>query len=982
MISKTCLLGSVAALALTMLPAEQANAQQADTPPATTAESADAKTSDGEIVVTGSRIARRDYVSASPVFTATDEQIARQSTITIDQYLKTLPQIGTSIGESGNNAGNFGNSSINLHNLGTTRTLVLIDGKRTVGADGQGQVDVSTFPLALIKSVEIITGGATAVYGTDAVAGVANFKLDSRLSGFKASALGGITSRGDGAQYYADAVYGFRPEGGNGGFVVYGSYTKRDEILNTARPNSARAITTTFDAAGNPVFGTRVLNTLIDGNYNPTLTNLPTQAALNTVFGSFGVAPGTVTPTSSFGFNNDDTLFSNAPLANYRNGGQVSNPYYFPLAQDALLVIPSERYSFGLLGDYEFSPHAEIYGRFSYAHADLTRQISAGNITGNVPLTNPFIPAALRTILASRPMPGAAVNVTRNLYELGVRQFLIDSDVLQGVLGVRGEIAGDWSYDIYGSRGQTKRVDTQRGGFRASRAAALIGAADGGRSVCAGGFDIFGVTPINSACIDSIRYNPRQSAETNQFVVEGTATGSLFALPAGNVKVAIGSSYREDRYRFIEDPLAATAGEFQGFAIGRNLNARIDVKEVFGEIAIPILKDSPFGHSLDVTAGYRYSDYSSVGGVSSYKAEGVYAPIEQIRFRGSYQRATRVPNFTELFLAPTTSNQALAEDPCTFNSSFRTGAIAGVNPASVRSLCIAQGIPATIIDSFNGVRTVSGISQGNLNLQPETADTYTGGIVVRPGGTSDWLRNLSLAIDYYQIDIDNAIFNTSVDPFLRRCYNLNGGNPTYDPTSRFCGVFSRNSSGNVANGVSTFQNIGGVRLAGVDAQIDWGIPLSVIGVNGADRRLDLQFVVSKLTRAQTQVLATDPFNNLLGTISNVPQEVFPEWRFNASGQLTLGMFDIGVRYRYLDAMITQAKRLTPTINSLGTPAIHYVDLNIGFRIDQFELRLGVENLGDVGAPIYSTPVSSDTNTDPNTFDTVGRRFYARIAIAL
>lgn len=981
MISRTCLLGTVAAAALIALPAGQALAQQAQTPAESPADAtAGAASGDKDIVVTGSRIARRDYVSASPVFTVSDAQIARQATITVDQYLRTLPQIGTSIGEAGNNAGNFGNSSINLHNLGTTRTLVLIDGKRTVGADSASQVDVSTFPLALIKSVEIITGGATAVYGSDAVAGVVNFKLDSRFSGFKASALGGVTERGDGAQYYAEAVYGYRPAGGNGGFVVYGSYTKRDPILNTDRENSARAITTTFDAAGNAIFSPRVLNTLIDGNYNPTLTNLPTQAALNTVFGSYGVAPGTVTPASTIGFNNDNTLFSNAPLANYRNGGQVSDPYYFPLAQEALLVIPSERYSVGLLGDYEFSPHATLYGRFSYSHANLTRQLSAGNLTGNIPLSFPFIPANLRTILASRPSPTAAVNVTRNLYELGVRQFLIDSDVYQGVLGLRGEIAGDWSYDVYASRGQTNRVDTQRGGFSASRATALIAAADGGRSVCAGGFDTFGQAPIGAACIDAIRYNPRQSAVTNQLVVEGTATGSLFSLPAGNVKVAFGASYRDDSYRFVEDPAAAIAGEFVGFALGRNLNAQIDVKEVFGEIAIPILKESPLGYGLDVTLGYRYSDYSSVGGVSSYKGEAVYAPIEQVRFRGSYQRATRVPNFSELFLAPTTSNQALAEDPCTFNSSYRTGAVAGVTPASVRALCITQGIPASVIDTFNGLRTVTGVSQGNLNLRPETADTYTGGVVIRPGSSNDWFRNFSFAIDYYQIDIADAIFNTSVDPFLARCYNRNGGNPTYDPTSRFCSVFSRNAAGNVANGVSTFQNIGGIRLAGVDAQLDWGIPLSVIGVAADNHRLDLQVAVSKLTRAETQVLVTDPYNNLLGTISNVPQEVFPEWRFNTSAQLTLGNFDIGVRYRFIDSMITQAKRLSPAINSLGTPSVDYVDLNVGFRLAQFELRMGIENLGDTRAPIYSTPVSSDTNTDPNTFDTIGRRFYARVAV--
>ena len=931
-----------------------------------------------EVIVTGSRIARRDYTSASPVLTVSEEQLERFSVATPDQYLKTLPQMGTTFGEASNNAGNSGIATANLHNLGSARTLVLIDGRRMIGSDGASTVDISTVPTALIKSVEVITGGASAVYGSDAIAGVVNFKLDDRYVGLKVSALGGITDRSDGEQYYTDVVYGWRPEGARGGIVAFASYAERGSVRNEDRKISARGITTTFDAAGNPVFSPRVLNPLPEGVYTPTLTNLPTAASVNAVFAGYGVAAGRVTPTSTLGFNSDNSLFNNAPLINYRNGQTVVDPYYANVSEGAYLLLPSKRINVGIFGDYELSDRATLYGRATFQNAKNQRRISAGDLTTSVPLSNPFIPQDLRTILATRPNPTAAVGVTRRLVELGFRTNELDSDLYHGVIGVRGSLASDWTYDAYVSRGQVKRAETQDGSFRTSLANQLLTAADGGRSLCSGGFDIFGLGQVSTACADFLRYSPKQSIETGQTIVEATATGSLLTLPAGAMKVAVGATYRKETYQVTADPLAPT-GDVVAFRLSQNLDAEVSVKEIYGEIAIPILADLPLVHRLEATAGYRYSDYSSVGGVQAYKGDIIYAPIPWMNFRGSFQRAVRAPSFVELFLAPTASNQALAEDPCTFNSSFRTGAVGGVDPARVRALCIAQGIPAAVIDSFVGQRTVTGTSRGNPNLEPEKADTYTAGVVVRAPTDDPWLSGLSLAVDYYDITIKGAIFNNSVDPFLRRCYNLLSGNPGYDANNLFCGVFTRNASGNVTNGVSTFNNVGGSKLAGVDVQLDWSLPFTLLGEN-PDHRLDLQFVVSRLSKAKTQTLLTDPFIDVLGTISNVPNDSYPEWRTSLSAQLRLGDFDGGVRWRHVDSMITQVKRITPAINSLGTFAVDYVDINVGWRVnDQFSLRAGVENLTDQRAPIYSTPVSSDTNTDPNTFDTLGRRMFIRAA---
>ena len=970
-------LTGVSLLAL-FLSAQPANAQtatglQADRTDTTDPSSAPA---DADIVVTGSRITRRDFDSASPIVTVGRDLFERSGAVNVDSLVQSLPQLGSSIqGSSGNNNANGGTSQVNLHYLGANRTLLLLDGRRTISGAPDGAGDLNSIPLALVQSVEIITGGASAVYGSDAIAGVVNFKLNERFKGLRISGLGGVSDRGDAFNSELEATYGLQDREGRGGIIAYGSYSKQGSATTFDRPRQNRDLTFGFDPAGTLVISDTVSNFLSDGAYIPVANNLPSQASVDTVFGRYGATPGTVLRTNTLGFNNDGTLFSNAPLVNYRNG-TASNPYYFANNPFTTIQVPNERYTAGLIGRWQFSENFEPYARVYYMHSDVQRQISPYQLAATVPITNPFIPAALRTILATRPSPNAGVSVQRTLNELGVRTLRYEAEQYQVIGGIRGKIAGDWRYDIYGSYGRNRRDEQAGGALRVAPLTQLVTAADGGASLCTGGLNLFGLNTISQSCIDFISYTPRTQTTSTQTVLEGTVNGSLFALPAGDVKVALGATYRREKYDVVGDPLFQSGAVVGGLRPASSVSGAFNVKEVYGEVLVPVFSDKPFAYKLELSAGYRYSDYSSSGSSSAYKGEAIYAPIREISFRGSYQRAVRSPSINELFLPQSLSNITFTQDPCSFNSSFRTGAIAGVTPASVRSLCLSQGIPAATIDTYVGQSGLANAltNRGNPALTPEIADTYTGGLVLRSPVKSGIFSNVSASIDYYRIKIANTISLPVYNDILIRCYNQFGTNPSFDPGNTFCnGLVRSPTTGAITSAVRQYLNVGAVRLSGIDGQIDWRVPLGDGGRDGAGE-ISLQFAGSYLIGAEQQPLAGAAFTDLRGTYQN--GAVFPRWKHSAWIQYAVGAFDIGGRWRHIASLQNASILTAPTVKALEAPAYDTFDVDLGFRVNQrFALRFGVNNVTDRQAPYFQG--GTGNNTDSQTYDLVGRRYYAR-----
>jgi outer membrane receptor protein involved in Fe transport len=451
----------------------------------------------------------------------------------------------------------------------------------------------------------------------------------------------------------------------------------------------------------------------------------------------------------------------------------------------------------------------------------------------------------------------------------------------------------------------------------------------------------------------------------------------VFDLPAGEVFTAFGVFYKKDEAAFIADPglRAQTTGAFglpvradvTGFNATDDVVGETDSTELYAEIALPLLADLPGVNKLEARLGYRYADYSTIGGVNSYKGELTYEPVSSFLVRGSYQRAVRAPNILELFQPQVTNFPSFnPPDPCNATSPLRTGA----NGAQIRELCLAQGLPTTLIDNFNYAnQQVEGLQGGNPELQEETADTITFGVVWRPQlGASD----LSVSLDWYDIDIKDAIDDVSAETFVDRCYNT-AYNPNLELDNFYCNFFTRNSfNGEIANAAEVQNNLGAIRTRGIDLQLDWVADVGPgrLGVNWAATYIDMYDI---------QELPGDPFTEYGGTIGTDVATAFPEYKWTTTLRYGIAGVDLSARWRFIDSMQDEGE---PDFK-VGSES--YFDLTAGYGFSEgalagLSLRAGVTNVTDVDPPLYPSYVQ--TNTDPSTYDVLGRRYFLALTYAL
>lgn len=934
-----------------------------------------ADTGNEAIVVTGSRIARKDLISTSPLVTVTSEAIKTTPAVTLDDTLVRLPQIQPSYGAASNDTGTGGATTIALRGLGAARTLVLIDGRRLNAATYTGAVDLNSVPTALIESIEVITGGASAAYGSDAVAGVVNFRLVRNFEGVRGDGQIGITERGDGmtANLALTAGGNFSEDRGNA--VISMEYSHREGVSNRDRA---------FSRVSRPS------SSLPTGSFVPSPLNLPTAAAVNGVFGTYGIAPGTVLPSRDLGFNRDDTLFAQANGANYRGGFQdvlqINNGVFYNSTGVSGLTLPLERY--GLFGRvrYEIADDVDFYAEGGYQNVKTEMVFGPGFTTLNVPVTNPFIPNDLRTILASRPNPTAAFSLNRRFADVGQRYADFTTNSYRLLAGVTGKIdAIDGSFDIFASKSHQTIDRRDYNGIDRAAYTSLINAADGGASVCAGGFDPFGAV-VSDSCLSRIRASTMRRTQTEQDYVEANVQGRLFSWWAGDVRFAFGVDHRRDSYVFEPDNAVAT-GSVIGIDSGLvpAVDGSVKVNEVFGELLVPVLRDLPLVQEFNVTLGYRHSDYSTSGGVDAYRVEGDWRVFDALRIRGGYSRAVRAPNVADLFTPVGVASPIIGApgaigqgDPCDVRSAYRTGA----NGAQVRSLCLAQGMPQQIVDSyiFTGTQlTEGGISGGNADLVPETADTYTIGAVFTPrvGGP---FSNLSLSVDYYKIDLKKAIGTIPGASIVQQCYNLGGLNPNYSTDNIYCALLGRSSdTGQINRLVATNLNLGEISTSGIDvalsASLDLGGDAGSIDLNSTVNWTDKYAVANFPGLAPVDLAGS--IGSSAGSNSGLPA-AFPEWKAQTNLTYRNGAFQIGVQHRFIDKMIDVSAIGIPTSTAIGTPAYHYFDVNMQYRVDdRFTFRLGVVNLGDKQPPVYTSFYQS--NTYPGVYDVLGRSYYAGVS---
>jgi len=944
-----------------------------------------------EIVVTGSRIARPDFESASPIVSVAPEAFVRTGATNVDAVLNRLPQFVPDVTNSSNNPANGGQGNLQLRGLGATRTLVLLNGRRLVPANGNGVVDVNVIPSSLIESVEVITGGASAVYGSDAIAGVVNFKLKQEFSGLQFDGSGGVTDQGDGNEYSAGLTGGLEFAGGRGDVFGYVGYSEREAITYDQRTFSRYALGYFGPGAGgvgpDGAFLPLGSQTIEEGR--PSGLRAST-AAFDSLFASYGFPSGTVPFQTAFGMNQDGSLFT---MGNGEPGSVVNfrgkrdpllfndRNYTYNFAPYNYLLLPLERVSGYAGARFDLGAGHEVYGQALYS--DYSAEQALAPTPSNqifVPVTNPYIPPDLRFLLDSRTNPNADLRTAKRFSEIGPRVVSNDYDVYQVTAGVRGPWLEDWNYDLYAQYGENEQREQQAGNILRSRVNELTYAPDGGASIC-GEFNLFRIGSMSPECTQYISASGVNHAGYEQAVVELSANGPLASLPAGDIQVAVGVMHKRDDYFYRADPIASVIlsdglPDIGGFNASDDIDGSDDNTDVYVEALLPLLAGLTGVEGLDLVLGYRRSEYDSAGGVDAWKAELLYQPVPSLRMRGSLQRAVRAPSVFELYQPrlPLIYGNAPPPfgvlDPCEAGSDERSGP----NSAQVESLCLAQGVPAALLPTFQDADLEHrGVSGGNPDLEPETGDTLTVGLVWTSAESHRLLSGLQISVDWYRIEMEDSIEQVIGFEYVPRCFDART-NPTFDPSNLWCGYFSRDpASGEMRDLLDILTNLEGFELSGVDLQVDWNVEAGpgVVSLNLLASWLDTYTIVPP------PGLPEEDQAGLVGLFSGGS---YPEWKWMVNLRYEWQALTLGAGWRYVDAMLN---RDPPGFDwNYRVPSQDYLDLFAGHvfeagALDGLTLRVGVENLTDETPPLV--PSAIQANTDASQYDVLGRRYFLNLS---
>jgi iron complex outermembrane receptor protein len=942
-----------------------------------------------EIVVTGTRIARRDFESASPIVSVDAERFIEVGAPTVENVLNTMPQFVPAFTSSSNNPSNDGQANLSLRGLPVTSTLVLMDGRRVIPANGNGVVDVNMIPATLIDSVEVITGGASAVYGSDAVAGVVNFRLKKEFDGVEVGGFWGQTDRGDAAQWEANLTAGTEFAGGRGRVFGSVSHAEREQLNYDARRFSRYSLAYEGEGVGDLGPGNSFVS-FGSGNIEEGRVRIfdLDPAAFEDVFAGYGFSPGTVPVSGFIGFNADRTLFSQGTgdpgsVANFR--GDIdpiafSDRFYtYNFAPDNALQLPLERTTAFAALRFDLTTDTELYAQGLYAEYSSDNQLAPTPAQFFMPPSNPYVPGDLKRITDSRPNPAAIFEFQKRLTELGPRRSINEYDVLQVTAGATGRVLDGWTWDAYLQYGENDQTKRQLNNALRSRIEELVFAADGGASLC-GGFDPFGPGSISPECTDYIAADGSNVAGVEQFIAEASMTGALFALPAGQVRAAFGVMHKDDEYfyradsvvrRFLEpdENVPFVRSDILGFNASDDVDGDDSNTDVYAEVSVPLLAGLPGVESLELVAGYRYSDYDSAGGVDAYKAELLYRIAAPVSVRASFQHAVRAPTIFELFLPQLPYDTVgiapgQRQDPCRAGSPERTGA----NAAQIEALCIAQGVPAERLGDLAG-DSISGVTGGNPDLLQEQADTYTFGIVFTSPSSSDLLADLQLSLDWFRIEVEDAVSEVFADEFVPNCFDPNF-NPSFDPGNRWCTYFGRDPvSGDIVDAAEIYRNVAGITAEGVDLQLAWRF-------DAGPGQVRINWLLSWLDSFERlAAVGVEPVE-LAGTIGGSVGAALPQWKSLLQLGYDWNSVSATLHWRYVDSMHDA------DVPEFRIGSYDYFDFYASYEfasgaLDGLSLRAGVVNLTDEAPPIYPTYVQA--NTDPSQYDPFGRRYTLGLA---
>lgn len=970
------------------------------------AQDAAAEEAEAAIVVTGSRISRPDLEVSSPVNVVTSEEIDLRQPNAAEDLLRDLPSVRPSLGPSVNN-GSDGSATVNLRGIGDNRTLVILDGRRIVPFGLDGVVDLNVIPTGLVERVDVVTGGASSVYGADAVAGVVNFITKRNFEGVQLSGNYRISEAGDAIQYRGDLLLGANMADGRGNVVLGIGYGKRNPLLHTERKIAEFPISSVnglFQGSTGAV--PAIFQSGLASATNPT--GLPTTglgSVINPSTGLFRAA------------TQDDTFNTN--LGTY-------------------FITPLERINAYAAGRFEVTSAVEVYATAMFTRNNAALALAPSGTFGNtfnLPLNNPYLPAGAAQQLCAasdsnplvsgiQPYSVAQCNAgiaatggagtagylevpvipSRRFMEYGPRGNPIESTMFQVQSGVRGKVTDSINFDVSAQYGETNQnaARTNWGSSsktqQALRAFDSNGAAPGGlkcQDVANGcvPINLFGavgsLTPEQLAFIDLdalIRRSVKQS------VITGSISGDLFGLTSplttSPVAFSIGAEHRKITAQATPD----SASQIQGEVLGTGARTPPDfgtynVKEAFGELIVPLIEDR-IVRSATLEAGIRVSEYSTTGKSLTWKAGGTIEPIEGVKFRGMYQVAVRSPNVQELYQSSVQGLSNLTVDPC-----------AGSAPTASAVLCSATGAPA---GTYGGISQPSSgqinvTTSGNPNLDVEKAKTYTLGAVLTP----TFIPRFAITVDYFDIKISDLISAPSQNDILNGCYSATL-NPSQTPNG-FCQLIGRNPLTGSLNGAGETpgvilgsSNLGRLSTAGIDLGVTYSMPLGTV-LSGEDASLRFGVNGTWLKSYQVQATPISITRDCKGYYSTSCTNPRPEWKWNGRVTFKDGPFDASLLWNHISKVKLEDIRPTGIPLTTAAPgntasaynsimsafrqvsAYDYFDLALKFEVNEnIEMGLLVENMFDTQPPLLGGGVAGTSfnsgNTLPTTYDVIGRAY--------
>jgi iron complex outermembrane receptor protein len=971
---------SVLSLAAALLSPSAASAQDA----APADEEADEAGEEGQtIVVTGSRIAS-GFDAPTPVTIIGAERLEERGSTNIGEALNELPAFrGTespaSSGLGGAAGGYIGGRILDLRGLGAVRTLTLLDGRRFIPSTTQATVDTNMIPSILLSRVEVVTGGASAVYGSDAVSGVVNLILDKRLEGVRANAQYGESEYGDNATTQFGVAGGWAL-GDNLHFVVGGEYERNTGIDGCSDRDWC-------------AFG------LINLGRNPGVTSIPANNLLPGVYPWTADYEGVTTPPASayvgrlapvfrpidgitFTRNGTPRRYQLGSIANnlFSAGGESDGPgenVYF----DFPIVSPTERVAATGHLTWDATPALTLELGFNYGHGEGEhRSVAYRNTALTIQASNPFIPRSadptldIPTILAASG--ATSFTLGKGFDDVGPGQVHVTNDVYRVVAAAEYDIGNSWKADAYYQYGRNDfRRDLSHGTITARILRAIDAVAlPSGAVVCRVNSDASttnddpACVPLNpfgyaqgatfAAAADYVTENGFQENRTTEHVVAANVTGTVFELPAGPLGVAIGAEYRTDSIVGAVDPFSAARAFFN--TGGSVISGKIEVIEGYAEAEVPILVDMAFADELSVSGAIRRTHYSrssaltpsSTVNATTWKVGAVWAPIDAVRFRATRSRDIRAPNIAELF-GPLTPGSGIVSDP---------------------------GPPGTPPGGGPGNSVVPLTLGSNPNLVPERADTLTLGVVLQPEG--GFLGRFRASADYFDIQIEDAISTLGQQNIVTRCYQG-------DPQS--CSLVTRNSAGIITNVVDTFQNVNQLIARGVDLEVSYRQPI------GETSALGLR-VLSTHYNDLITVDAVGPTERAgqTGLRGGTPPGI-PDWTVDATASLELGdSFEFNTHVRWINSGFYNAAFIGPeqegyaialpnSASSNAVPSRTYVDVLARYKtvLSGGESRAvfyaGIDNLFNTDPPRVPGANGSGNNV---LFNPVGRTFKAGVRVTL